>query len=88
MAERKGGVLINSDCLEEGRKDDYHEIGHLFDLLHTFETANGSGLVTRNIGQRNCDVAGDGFCDTPADIPEIMKARTKVLGARFAGCVV
>ena len=63
----KGGVLINSDCLEEGAKTITHEIGHHFDLLHTFETANGSELVTRNIGQRNCDVTGDGFCDTPAD---------------------
>ncbi|MBK9635948.1 MAG: hypothetical protein IPO64_16075 [Bacteroidetes bacterium] len=39
----KGGVLINSDCLEEGAKTITHEIGHHFDLLHTFETANGKG---------------------------------------------
>ena len=37
-------------------------MGHYFDLLHTFE-GNGSELVNGD----NCEVAGDGICDTPAD---------------------
>lgn len=63
----KGGVLINSDCLDQKAITLIHEIGHHFDLLHTFETANGKELVTRINGISNCAVAGDGFCDTPAD---------------------
>lgn len=63
----KGGILINTDCLEEGAKTITHELGHHFNLLHTFESANGEELVTRNSPLSNCTVAGDGFCDTPAD---------------------
>ena len=40
-----------------------HEIGHWFGLLHTFETARGRELVNGS----NCNAAGDGVCDTPAD---------------------
>jgi hypothetical protein len=40
-----------------------HEMGHLFGLPHTFETAAGNELVRRS----NCQNAGDGFCDTEAD---------------------
>jgi hypothetical protein len=43
-----------------------HEFGHFFDLLHTHDTPLGAELVTRTTG-KNCDTAGDGFCDTPAD---------------------
>lgn len=40
-----------------------HEMGHLFGLPHTFETAGGNELVKRT----NCYSSGDGFCDTEAD---------------------
>jgi len=52
-----------------------HEMGHHFDLLHTHENQNGSEAVSRNFGYQcyNCDFAGDGFCDTPADPnPELL----------------
>lgn len=39
-----------------------HELGHLFGLPHTFEDP-GSELVDGS----NCETAGDGICDTPAD---------------------
>jgi len=39
-----------------------HELGHLFGLPHTFENP-GSELVDGS----NCETAGDGICDTPAD---------------------
>lgn len=47
-----------------------HELGHTFNLIHTFGDNNGSGgtteLVTRGSGA-NCSTDGDLVCDTPAD---------------------
>ena len=41
----------------------YHEMGHFFGLLHTFETQYGIELINGS----NCATAGDFICDTPAD---------------------
>ncbi|GAB4001092.1 hypothetical protein GCM10028807_56300 [Spirosoma daeguense] len=47
-----------------------HELGHNFNLIHTFGNNNGttgtSELVTRSEGA-NCSTDGDLVCDTPAD---------------------
>ena len=47
-----------------------HELGHTFNLYHTFGLSNGTEptdeLVTRGAGA-NCTTAGDRICDTPAD---------------------
>ena len=40
----------------------FHEMGHYFGLLHTFE---GSGIELVN--GSNCTTAGDLICDTPSD---------------------
>ncbi len=40
-----------------------HEIGHNFNLIHTFDSSNGFELVNGS----NCATAGDLVCDTPAD---------------------
>ena len=54
----------NDDFL--GNKLVPHELGHSFNLIHTFEPANGYELITRGAGA-NCTTAGDLVCDTPAD---------------------
>ncbi|QJD79214.1 GEVED domain-containing protein [Spirosoma rhododendri] len=40
-----------------------HELGHIFNLIHTFDTSNGYEQVSGG----NCKSAGDLVCDTPAD---------------------
>lgn len=40
-----------------------HEMGHYFNLYHTFERAFGDECVDES----NCLIAGDLLCDTPAD---------------------
>lgn len=40
-----------------------HELGHYFGLPHTHDTYNGREKVDGS----NCKIAGDLFCDTPAD---------------------
>jgi len=39
-----------------------HEMGHVWGLPHTFA---GNGV--ENVDGSNCETAGDGICDTPAD---------------------
>lgn len=50
-----GFVFMSGGCAA-------HELGHLFGLPHTFENP-GSEYVDGS----NCETAGDGICDTPAD---------------------
>lgn len=69
----RNGVLMENSCANTpSKKTLAHELGHHFDLLHTFQGYNSTNpvlheYVTREIGIRNCETAGDGFCDTPAD---------------------
>ncbi len=59
------GILMANDCTANGsdRATFSHEVGHYFNLFHTFETAVGVDCVNGS----NCDSAGDLVCDTPAD---------------------
>lgn len=56
VMSKLGGCLINGSTLA-------HEIGHFYGLLHTHETFGGLEYVNGS----NCETAGDGLCDTPAD---------------------
>ncbi len=53
-------ILVRKSCLNARLVA--HELGHFFNLKHTFE-GSGAELVDGS----NCTVAGDGICDTPAD---------------------
>ncbi len=57
----EGGIVIGKGiCLSANAIT--HQMGHYFNLLHTFE-GNGTELVDGS----NCTTQGDLICDTPAD---------------------
>jgi hypothetical protein len=56
------GIIVGDWCLTNMTTFS-HELGHYFDLFHTFERMFGLECVSGS----NCDVAGDLVCDTPAD---------------------
>ena len=61
-------ILDESYTEDLGNRLIPHELGHNFNLSHTFQgsTGNNPELVTRGAGA-NCTTAGDLVCDTPAD---------------------
>jgi hypothetical protein len=60
-------VILNENFDDDmGNRLVPHELGHTFNLLHTFESYLGYERVTRGAGA-NCSTAGDLVCDTPAD---------------------
>lgn len=77
--QNDGAVVMSFACSQPNGTTLTHEVGHFFSLPHTFDrtsnnpTAANAELVTRNTNQTfprlsaNCNSAGDGFCDTPAD---------------------
>ncbi|WP_020602388.1 fibronectin type III domain-containing protein [Spirosoma spitsbergense] len=63
--------ILNENNIEDmGNRLVPHELGHSFNLIHTFGNNNGTQttteLVTRGNGA-NCTTDGDLICDTPAD---------------------
>ncbi len=68
--------ILNENNVEDmGNRLVPHELGHNFNLIHTFGQNSGNGslgtgvtteLVTRGPGA-NCTTDGDLICDTPAD---------------------
>ena len=56
-------VAIYNSCILPMSTTLAHQLGHFFGLLHTFDITNGLELVDGS----NCETAGDGICDTPAD---------------------
>jgi hypothetical protein len=77
-------VYINSVWL--GYQDNLlpHEVGHYFNLLHTFETSGGNREL---VNGSNCSVAGDLICDTPADPYDATKPGTLNSGCTYTGTV-
>ena len=60
-AAKGGGLFLNKGCCGRNQQTIPHEMGHYLNLAHTFD--GGAELVNGS----NCQTAGDGFCDTPAD---------------------
>ncbi len=74
-------VVMANSCMGSHESNWAHEMGHYLSLPHTFYGWEKSVLDyskpaphTTNMDvevemadQRNCETAGDGFCDTPAD---------------------
>lgn len=59
-------VSINVACNRTLENILSHELGHVLGLPHTHGYTN-SGTTNELVDGSNCDVAGDRFCDTPAD---------------------
>lgn len=70
-ASNNGLVFLSGACAS-------HELGHLFGLVHTFEDP-GAELVDGS----NCETAGDGLCDTPADPFVVGSDTTWLAGCEF-----
>lgn len=69
-ATNGGGLFLNVSCCGEGGQTIPHEMGHYFNLDHTFNPTNPREYVSRTASWKNCTTKGDGFCDTPADPSE------------------
>jgi hypothetical protein len=54
-------VFLSSNTLKKSALA--HQTGHLFGLLHTYETH----FDIEKVDGSNCETAGDKICDTPAD---------------------
>ena len=66
LASNGGGTIyLAKNCVLNGNTLE-HEIGHHFSLMHT-HGANNDQLTDELVNGSNCDKAGDGICDTPAD---------------------
>jgi len=74
------GMALAGDCTNSYNSNWAHEMGHYFSLPHTFNGWEGyihdyrepAPQVVNNVPVEladgsNCSIAGDGFCDTPAD---------------------
>ena len=61
-----------------------HELGHYFNLLHTFQGSTDPNLANRELVQGgNCATKGDLVCDTPAD--PYGRDSVSLLGCSYTG---
>lgn len=78
----RDGLVVAKNCLDPGDRTWSHELGHFLTLPHTFVGWDSSpetlpinepapntvnGRQVEKADGSNCDVAADGFCDTPPD---------------------
>ena len=75
-------VALSKSCLGSFNTTWSHELGHYFSLPHTFNGWEGTNynygdiapervginnVLVEKTDSSNCNIAGDGFCDTPPD---------------------
>lgn len=81
-------IFVRADRLADGRTLP-HELGHYFNLLHTFHNNTNPDISLRELVTRgpetNCTTAGDLLCDTPADPYGLVGATTS--GCSYTGTV-
>ncbi len=63
-----------------------HELGHCLGLMHTHDTRYGIENVARYGDDKNCSIAGDLLCDTPAD-PDLDFGRLVNSNCEYTGNV-
>ncbi len=74
------GVALAMSCIQPDDHTWSHELGHFLSLPHPFYGWEGydhdystpapeqiNGNLVERVDGKNCDIAGDGFCDTPPD---------------------
>lgn len=74
------GITLAGSCTNRYNSNWAHEMGHFFSLPHTFHGWEGivhdyrtpaptlvNNVPVEHVNGSNCQLAGDGFCDTPAD---------------------
>ena len=62
--QEEQGIILAAAALPSGDTSSWqHELGHYFDLFHTWET----GFASECPNGSNCATAGDFVCDTPAE---------------------
>ena len=68
-----GSVILASNFQSSGSTTAAHELGHAFNLYHTFQgDANGTACPTNG----NCNTDGDLVCDTPPHIRSTSNCNT------------
>ncbi len=74
------GVALSKSCTQPDDHTWAHELGHYLSLPHPFYGWEGydhdyslpapeqiNGNLVERVDGKDCDIAGDGFCDTPPD---------------------